>query len=321
MKGRAVLVTGASGFIGSWLTKALLEGGAAVRALVRYRDPLRNPRLREVWTDLEVLEADLRNRGALREALRRRVDVVFHLAAYNHVGQSFVQVEECFDVNAKGTANLLDECREVGRFVHVSTSEVYGRLERVPFEEGFAPEPASPYGVSKLAGEQYCRLFQGRTGGPEVVILRPFNAYGPGQSAKAVIPELILAGLAGQPLRISSGRQTREFNHVSDLVRGILAAAVAEQVPRGPVNLASGRERTVLEVAQQVHALTGSSLPLEVRARPDRPNEIWRMCGDGRRARAELGWEPRVDFMDGLRQAVEWYRSAAAADHRTGRRR
>lgn len=319
MKGRAVLVTGASGFIGSWLTKALLESGATVRALVRYRDPFRNPRLRDVWTDLEVLEADLRNRGALREALRRRVDVVFHLAAYNHVGQSFVQVEECFDVNAKGTANLLDECSEVGRFVHVSTSEVYGRQARVPFEESVAPEPASPYGVSKLAGEHYCRLLQGRTGGPEVVILRPFNAYGPGQSTKAVIPELVLAGLGGQPLRISSGRQTREFNHVRDLVAGMLAAAAAPRPPQGPVNLASGDERTVLDVAQRVHALTASRVPLEVGARSDRPNEIWRMCGDGSRARAELGWEPRVAFAEGLKQTVEWYRSEAGVGHRTGR--
>jgi nucleoside-diphosphate-sugar epimerase len=320
MRGRAVLVTGASGFIGSWLTRALLEVGASVRALVRYRDPLRNPRLRDVWPDLEVVEADLRNRGALREALHRPVDVVFHLAAYNHVGQSFGQVEECFDVNAKGTANLLDECREVARFVHVSTSEVYGRQPRVPFEEGFAPDPASPYGVSKLAGEHYCRLFQGRVDGPEVVILRPFNAYGPDQSAKALIPDLILAGLGGQPLRISSGRQTREFNHVADLVRGMLAAATAPRPPRGPVNLACGQERTVLEVAEQVHALTGSRFPLEVGARAERPNEIWRMSGDGSRARAELGWEPRVAFAAGLAETVEWYRSAAAAGHRIGRR-
>lgn len=319
MKGRRVLVSGGSGFIGSHLVRALLTAGADVTVLVRYGDPVRNSRLRELWSDVAIVEGDLRNRGALREALRGRPEVVFHLAAYNHVGQSHVQVEECFDVNAKGTANLLDECRDAARFVHVSSSEVYGRQSRVPFDESLAPEPLSPYAVTKLAGEQYCRLKQGRPGGPEVVVLRPFNAYGPGQSAKAVIPELIMAGLAGRPLRISSGRQTREFDHVQDLVAGLVAAGRVSPAPSGVLNLASGHEISILELATRVRELTGCRSPLEVGALPDRPGEIWRMSGDGRRAHAELGWQPQVPFEAGLRETVDWYRSDAGRPHRSGR--
>ncbi len=160
LKNTRVVVTGGSGFIPSHLVRRCLRDGARVAVTVRYGNVVKNERLREVWDDLDVIEADLRNRGALDQVRTWKPQVVFHLAAYNHVGQSFTQVEECFDVNAKGTANLLDTCGPVEKFVYMSTSEVYGHQSAVPFVETMTPDPISPYAITKYAGELYCRLKQ-----------------------------------------------------------------------------------------------------------------------------------------------------------------
>ena len=165
MKDKRVLVTGGSGFIGSHLVKSLLEQGAKVAVTVRYGNMVKNIRLADCWNCITVIEADLRNRGALKAIQRFDPEVVFHLAAYQHVGESFGQVEECFDVNAKGTANLFDVCENVPKFVYIATSEVYGLQETVPFVETMEPSPLSPYAITKYAGEMYCRMKQ-RMGAP-----------------------------------------------------------------------------------------------------------------------------------------------------------
>src|SRR6266404_8978132 len=225
MKSKRVVVTGGSGFIGSHLVRRLLELGAEVAVTVRYGNIMKNERLRDCWDDVHIIEADLRNRGALACIKNFGPEVVFHLAAYNHVGESFRQVEECFDVNAKGTANLLDTCAEAERFIYISSSEVYGHQGQVPFREDMCPEPISPYAITKYAGELYCRMKQRIGGEPSIIILRPFNVYGPYQSAKAIIPELILNCLQGNPIRTTKGEQTREFNYVGNLVNGMISAA------------------------------------------------------------------------------------------------
>ncbi|MDQ3652567.1 MAG: GDP-mannose 4,6-dehydratase [Acidobacteriota bacterium] len=161
MKNKRVLVTGGSGFIGSHLVNRLLDKGAEVAVPVRYGNVMKSERLRHCWDDLRIIEADLRNRGALEAGLRDfPPEVLFHLAAYNHVGHSFVQVEECFDVNAKGTANLLDTCSSVEKFIYMSTSEVYGHQSKVPFVETMSPRPISPYAITKYAGKLYCHMKQ-----------------------------------------------------------------------------------------------------------------------------------------------------------------
>lgn len=312
MKGTRVLVTGGSGFIGSHLVDRLLDLEAEVAVMVRYGNVVKNERLRHVWPRLRVIEADLRNRGALAAIRELGPEVVLHLAAYNHVGESFRQVEECFDVNAKGTANLLDCCAEVGRFVYVSTSEVYGAQEAVPFVETMCPAPISPYAITKYAGELYCRLKQRIGGRPVVAIVRPFNVFGPRQSSKAIIPELIQSCLRGEPIRTTPGEQTREFNYVDNVVDGLLAAAMADAV-EGPVNIAAGEEVAIRDLVRKVAELTGATARLEIGALPYRPTEIWRMYADGGRARAELGWTPRISFDEGLRLTVEWFRAHGQA--------
>ncbi|HWX54081.1 MAG TPA: GDP-mannose 4,6-dehydratase [Verrucomicrobiae bacterium] len=308
MRGKRVLVTGGSGFIGSHLVNRLLSDGAKVGVLVRYGNLMKNERLQRSWNDIEIIEADLRNRGALSLAASFRPEVIFHLAAYNHVGQSFLQVEECFDVNAKGTANLLDICSDVEKFVYMSTSEVYGYQRQVPFVESMTPEPISPYAITKYAGELYSRLKQRMRNDGAIVIVRPFNTYGPYQSSKAIIPELIINALAGKTIRATKGEQTREFNYVSDIVEGLIRAAQVKGSIEGPVNLATGKEVSIRDLITTIVRLSGMATQVELGALPYRPTEIWRMYADASRALEHLQWSPRVTLEQGLRMTIDWFR-------------
>lgn len=306
---KRVLITGGSGFIGSHLVHRLLADGAEVAVTVRYGNVMKNERLRDCWDDLRMIEADLRNRGALALIGEFAPEVIFHLAAYNHVGQSFVQVEECFDVNAKGTANLIDTCgRSVEKFIYMSTSEVYGYQTEVPFLESMSPQPISPYAITKYAGELYCHMKQRIGGDRSVVILRPFNTFGPYQSAKAVIPELIVNCLRGGPIKTTKGEQTREFNYVSNVVDALVMAAEYDGEIEGPVNIAAGEEVPIRDLVKKIAELTGTSAEIQIGALPYRPTEIWRMYADSTRAREILGWEPRVSLEEGLKRTIEWFR-------------
>jgi UDP-glucose 4-epimerase len=309
MKNKSVLVTGGSGFIGSHLVNRLLQDGANVGVTVRYGNVMKNERLRDCWDRIHVIEADLRNRGALAAVRDFEPDVVFHLAAYNHVGQSFVQVEECFDVNAKGSANLLDLCAGVPKFVYMSTSEVYGHQTEVPFVETMDPEPLSPYAITKYAGELYCRMKQRIGGETSIVVLRPFNTFGPYQSAKAVIPELIVKCLRGEPIATTKGEQTREFNYVADIVDGLVRAATHEGDVEGVINLATGREVPIHQLVRTIAELTETKSELQIGALPYRPTEIWRMYADNSRAQEILEWQPQVSLEEGLSRTIEWFRT------------
>jgi len=312
MKNRRVLVTGGSGFIGSHLVKKLLNAGAKVAITMRYGNVVENIRVAEWWNQIEVIEADVRNRGALQAVRRFDPEVVFHLAAYQHVGQSFVQVEECFDVNAKGTANIVDVCDKAAKFVYIATSEVYGFQEGFPFVETMIPNPQSPYAITKYAGELYCRMKQRMGASTEMVLLRPFNAFGPYQSTKAIIPELILKCLRGEPILTTTGEQTREFNFVTNLADGMILAAQHEGQIEGPLNLAGGEEVAIRDLVRKIVQLTNSTSRVELGALPYRPNEIWRMRGDSTRANQVLGWQPKVNLEEGLKITIDWYRDQMA---------
>lgn len=308
MKNKRVLVSGGSGFIGSHLAHRLIAEGAQVTVMVRYDSVMKNERLRGCWEQIRVLEADLRNRGALAAIRNFAPEIVFHLAAYNHVGESFIQVEECFDVNAKGTANLLDNCGDAEKFIYMSTSEVYGHQTEVPFVETMTPNPISPYSITKYAGELYCRMKQRIGNAPAIVIVRPFNAYGPYQSAKAIIPELIINCLRGNPIRTTPGEQTREFNYVGDVVGGLIKAAAYPGKIDGMINIASGEEIAIRDLVKKIAALTDAWSNIEIGALPYRPTEIWRMYADNSRAHEILGWQPSISLDEGLKLTVEWFR-------------
>ena len=177
-KGKRVLVSGGSGFIGSNLCSRLIQEGADLYVLVKYNSVVENIRLAGWWDKIHIVEADIRNPDSLRALEDIKPEIVFHLAAYNHVGDSFFHITEATDCNFRGTVNILEAWQDYERFVYISTSEVYGFQEEVPFTEHNEPQPLSPYAIGKYSGELYARM-KHRSFDKPIAILRPFNAYGP----------------------------------------------------------------------------------------------------------------------------------------------
>jgi nucleoside-diphosphate-sugar epimerase len=304
------LVTGASGFIGSHLTRRLVRDGHEVHALTSAVSSVYPVRLLDLREQIRLHEGSLDDRSAMDALIRAsRPDVVFHLGAYTHVGKSWSRVDECIGVNVQGTVNLLQALDAAGwpasRFVFTSTSEVYGDVD-VPFREDGPVNPISPYSVSKYAGERYCRMFvQGR--GWPLVVDRPFNAYGPAQTPDRVIPEVIVRALRRQRLAMTSGRQTREFNYVEDLADGFVRAGVTEGIDGQILNLGSGTDVSMRDLACQILRLMGDPISPEFGALPERPTEIPRMYCDSSRARELLGWKPAISLEEGLARTIDWY--------------
>jgi UDP-glucose 4-epimerase len=310
LTGRRVLVTGASGFIGSHVTRALLEAGAEVHALTSVVSSIYPTRLVGLRDRIVLHEASLSDRGALEIiAAEVKPEYVFHLGAYTHVGKSWQRVDECIQVNVQGTVNLLMALAPHGytRFINTGTSEIYGDID-VPFAEHKQPHPVSPYSVSKYAAEEYCRLFAEAYDWP-VVRVRPFNGYGPAQSPDRVIPEIITRGLRGERLKMTQSRQTREFNYVEDLARGFLQLATADGVDGGLFNLGCGVDVSMREIATTILDLMGNPVTAEFGAIPDRPTEIWEMRCDPTKSREAFGYEEKTPLAEGLRKTIEWYRN------------
>lgn len=313
LAGRRVLVTGGTGFIGSHLTRALVDLGAETHVLTSTVSSVYPHRLRGLRSRLTTHEGNLTDATAMKALVRQaRPDVVFHLGAYTHVGKSWQRIDECIQANVQGTVNLLQALDGTGyqRFVNVGTSEIYGNIA-VPFHEGARPRPVSPYAVSKYAAEMYCRLGSESQDWP-VVRIRPFNAYGPAQTPDRIIPEIVVRALRGEDVALTSGRQTREFNFVTDLAEGLLLAGVVPDVEGRLLNLCGEHEVSIADLATEILDLMGNPVALQLGALPDRPIEIWRMVGDGTRARELLGWRPRHDLRAGLDATIAWYRQELA---------
>ena len=308
LAGARVLVTGASGFIGSHLTRRLVGDGADVHAVTSAVSSVYPTRLLDVRDDITLHEANVNDPGAMRTlAGRAEPEYVFHLAAYTHVGKSWDRIDECTQTNVAGTLNLLRalEGTDYRRFVYTGTSEIYGGID-VPFREDAAVEPCSPYAVSKYAAERFCRMLQRGRGWP-IVLLRPFNAYGPAQSPDRVVPEVIVRALEGRELHMTMGTQTREFNFVADVVDGFVRAAVAPNIEGEVLNLGCGEEVAIADVAATILDLMGNPIEAKLGALPERPIEIPRMYSDNTKARQMLEWEPSVSLDEGLRRTIEWY--------------
>lgn len=311
--GARALVTGASGFIGSHLVRRLVGDGVEVHALTSAVSSVYPVRLVELRDRITLHEGSLADRSAMDAVVAAaRPTHVFHLGAYTHVGKSWQRVDECVQVNVQGTVNLLHALAGSGyqRFVNVGTSEIYGAIDP-PFVEDKPVHPVSPYSVSKYAAECMCKAFHEGHGWP-IVMLRPFNAYGPAQSADRVIPEIIVRGLRGQELRMTEGRQTREFNFVEDLADGMVRAAATAGVEGELFNLGCGEDVSIRDLATTVLDLLGNPVEAKFGALPERPTEIWTMRSDSTKARKALGWEPRHSLVEGLEKTIAWYRRELA---------
>ena len=308
LQGRRVLVTGATGFIGSHLSRRLVNEGAEVHALTSGVSSVYPVRLVDLHGRIQIHGANLTDRAAMETLVARsQPAIVFHLGAYTHVGKSWDRIQECVQTNIQGTVNLLQALADSGyeRFVSTGTSEIYGSID-VPFREDAAVNPESPYAVSKYSAE-LCSKNLHRAYGWPIVMLRPFNAYGPAQSPDRVIPEIIVRALRHEALKMTQGRQTREFNYVEDLVTGFLLAATTEGIEGELFNLGCGEETSMRDVATLILDIMGNPIEPAFGALPDRPGEIWRMCSDSTKARQKFGWEPSHSLREGLAKTIAWY--------------
>jgi len=307
------LVTGGAGFIGSELVRQIAARGARVLVV----DNLVNGKRENVADALSdrvvLVEADVRDIDALRSRLRE-VGVVYHLACLG-VRHSVHSPHENHDVNATATLGLLSACRDadVPRFVYVSSSEVYGTARWTPMTEEHPTSPCTVYGASKLAGECYARAYH-RTYGYPTTVVRPFNTYGPrshheGDSGE-VIPKFLLRCLAGRPMIVfGDGTQTRDFTYVSDTAAGILLAGESSAAIGQTINLGSGAEVSINDLARSIAAAAGRSDAAIQHDRP-RPGDVLRLCADTSVAREKLGYAPAVSLADGLQRLLAWYQTS-----------
>lgn len=310
---KKVLVTGADGFIGSHLTELLLEEGYEVRALSVYNsfnywgwlDDIKHPRL-------EVVSGDVRDAAFCRH-ITQGCDTVFHLAALIAIPYSYVAPESYVDTNIKGTLNMCQAALDhnVRRLIVTSTSEVYGTARYVPIDENHPRQPQSPYSATKIGADAIAKSFYNAFNLP-VTIARPFNTYGPRQSARAIIPTIITQIANGvREIRVGDLSPTRDFNFVKDTCRGFLAIARAEGVEGEEINIASGTEVTMKQTLMKIAEIMDADINWVVdpeRIRPSK-SEVFRLCGDNTKIETLTDWRPEWSLEEGLRATVDWFRN------------
>ena len=310
LRRRSVLVTGAGGFIGSHLAERLVALGARTRALIRY-----NSSNSWGWLDsspakdsIEVILGDVRDRDTIHDAMRG-VDTIFHLAALIAIPYSYRAPLSYVQTNVAGTLNVLHEAvtADVSVVVHTSTSEVYGTAQYVPIDETHPLQGQSPYSASKIAADKMAEAFHLSYGLP-VTTVRPFNCYGPRQSARAIIPTIISQALKEPALSLGNLEPTRDLNFVADTVEAFVMAADCQDAIGGVMNVGTGQEISVKELAETILRLLGKDLPIESQKQRERPekSEVYRLCADNRKARQVLGWEPQHTLEEGLLKTIGW---------------
>jgi NAD dependent epimerase/dehydratase len=314
--GRRVLVTGAGGFIGSHLVELLVEQGADVRAFVRYNSRSDRGWLDRVGTSIidnvDVFTGDFVNPEAASNAVAG-CEIILHLGALIPIPYSYQHPREFVETNIVGTLNVLEAARraDVARIVQVSTSEVYGSAQTIPIPEKHPLHPQSPYAATKVGSDQlalsYARAFD-----LPIVVARPFNTFGPRQSARAVIPTIITQALTREHIELGATEPTRDFLYVSDTVAGIARCAEVDGVAGEVFNLGTGLEISVGEVVERVYTMVGKELPVlssDERLRPP-GSEVDRLCASVEKAQERLGWAPTVPFDEGLRRTIDWITSS-----------
>ena len=315
LSGKTVLVTGADGFIGSHLVERLVQKGAQVRAFCMY-----NPQGSWGWLDhsdpqirnaLDVRLGDIRDSGFVSDCCRD-VEIVFHLAALIAIPHSYVAPESFVETNVRGTLNILEAARRhrLTRVVHTSTSEVYGTPTKLPICEDHPLNAQSPYAATKIASDQLALSYHKSFEVP-VTVLRPFNTYGPRQSARAVLPTILTQLIAGRT-QVKLGRvdTRRDLTFVSDTVEGFVQASVAPGVDGRTVQLGTGRAASIQEIFDMAVSITGTAAEIVVdpkRLRPD-ASEVMVLESNPGHARETIGWEAKVSLENGLQRTVDWLR-------------
>ena len=303
---QTILVTGGLGFIGSHLVHSLVQDAAEVHVLAK---PKSDPwRLGDIAGKVRIHPCDITDRSMVKALVQEiRPKKLFHLASEVDVRRKAELVRSMYRVILDGTLNLLESVQgtDLDCFIHAGTCEEYGNGP-APFQESQRENPVSPYSAAKVAATHLCETVHKSYGVP-IVMLRPFLTYGPGQMGWMLVPSMTEACLLGKSFRMMPGEQTRDFIYVQDIVDGFLAAASNPSAIGQIINLSSGKETSIKEMATCILEVTQSKVPLEFGALSYRSNEIMRLVGSGEKARRILGWEPKMDLKEGLRRTVAWY--------------
>jgi len=322
LDGKRILITGADGFIGSHLTERLVRRGCAVRAMVQYNSfgtwGWLDDSPADIRADLDVFAGDVRDPHGVRTATTG-CDVVLHLAALIAIPYSYHSPQSYVDTNVSGTLNIVQAARDLGveRVVHTSTSEVYGTARFTPMTEEHPLQGLSPYSASKIGADQIALSFHAAFGTP-VTVIRPFNTYGPRQSARAVIPTVISQAAAGaQQIRLGATHPTRDFSFVADTARAFEALAECDAAVGQVVNAGSGFEISIGDTARTILELMGSDAEIVAEDQRLRPaaSEVERLFADSGRMRELTGWTPDYGggdgFRRGLKETIDWFSDPA----------
>ena len=309
---KKVLVTGTGGFIGSHLAERLVELGAQVRAFVRYNS--RNDWGLIEWlpvhirNELEVVAGDFKDPGAVRNAVKD-TEIVFHLGALIAIPYSYINPGDVVHTNVIGSLNILNASKEYGveKLIHTSTSEVYGTAQYVPIDEKHPLQAQSPYAASKIGADKLAESFH-LTYNLPVAIIRPFNTYGPRQSARAVIPTIITQALSKDEVRLGATHPTRDFNYMDDTVEGFIKVAESPKSVGEVINIGSGQEISIGDLADKIVSLIDRDVRIvsdTARFRPEK-SEVNRLLANNSKAKELLQWEPKISLDEGLKRTVEW---------------
>lgn len=312
---KKVLVTGADGFIGSHLTELLVEEGYDVRAFSYYNsfnswgwlDTIDKNKLKEI----EVFTGDIRDPNGVRESMNG-IDEVFHLAALIAIPFSYHSPDSYVDTNIKGTLNVLQAARdlETSRILVTSTSEVYGTAQYVPIDEKHPYQGQSPYSATKIGADRLAESFY-RSFNMPISIVRPFNTYGPRQSARAVIPTIITQLLAGkEEIKLGALSPTRDFNYVKDTANGFIEIAKSDKTIGEEINIATQKEISIGELAEELIKQINPNAKIicdEERIRPDK-SEVNRLLGSNKKIKELTAWEQKYSFEDGIKETIEWFK-------------
>jgi NAD dependent epimerase/dehydratase len=318
LSGKKILVTGSDGFIGSHLTETLVRMGCSVRAVVYYNSfnswGWLDESPEEIKKELDVFAGDVRDPYGMKKAMQG-CDLVFHLAALIAIPYSYHSPDTYVDTNIKGTLNILQAARELGveKVIHTSTSEVYGTARYVPIDEEHPLQGQSPYSATKIGADQIALSFY-RSFNTPVSIIRPFNTYGPRQSARAVIPTIITQIAAGQrELRLGSLHPTRDFSYINDTVKGFIAVAQSEKSVGEVINIGSNYEVSIGDLVQTITDIMKADIEIKTdddRLRPEK-SEVERLWADNKKAAQLTGWQPEYAGMEGLKRGlqktIEWF--------------
>ena len=316
LRNKRVLVTGADGFIGSHLVERLVRYGCKVRAFVYYNafnswgwlDSLEQKKLKRI----DVFPGDIRDQNSIRKAMKD-IDVTFHLAALVGIPFSYYAPDSYIDTNVKGTLNILQTGMEykVQRILVTSTSEVYGTAKNVPIDEGHPLQGQSPYSASKIGADKITEAFSKSFNAP-VTIVRPFNTYGPRQSARAVIPTIIIQLLNGnKSVKLGSLSPTRDFNYVKDVCDGFIAIANSNETIGKEINIATGQEINIGDLANRIIKKISPEAKTILDPQRIRPesSEVMRLLGSRRNITKLTGWKPRYSLNRGLDETIEWFKN------------